>query len=135
MKSLIRNTFVNALSLFFISQVLSGLKISDGFITYVLGGLALSLLFLIVKPILGILSAPLNFITLGLFSIITNMIIFYLLTVLVTGITIEAFTYNGLSFAGFVIPKISFNTFFAFLVTALFQSVLVSFITWMFKHK
>ncbi len=135
MRSLIRNTFVNALSLFFVSQVLSGVKITDGFITYVLGGLALSLLFLIVKPILNILSAPLNFVTLGLFSILTNMIIFYLLTILVTGITIEAFIYNGLSFAGFVIPKISFNTFFAYFITAFFQSVLVSFITWMFKHK
>jgi putative membrane protein len=135
MKSLLRATIVNAISLFFVSQVLTGVKISGGFITYIFGGLALALLFYIVKPILNILSAPLNFVTLGFFSIFTNIIIFYFLTVFVSDIAISAFTFNGISFAGFIIPKIHLSTLFAFWAVSFLQSVFVSFISWLFKHK
>jgi putative membrane protein len=135
MKSLLRNTVLNSISLFFVSQALVGVKIAGGFPTYVFGGLALALLFYIVKPILGILSAPLNLLTLGFFSIFTNIIIFYLLTVFVSDISIAAFTSQGFSFAGFIVPKIHFNTFFAFWATSLLQSVFVSFVLWLFKHK
>jgi len=135
MKSLLRATIVNTISLFFVSQVLTGVKISGVFITFLFGGLALALLFYIVKPILNILSAPLNFITLGFFSIFTNIIIFYFLTVFVSDIAISAFTFNGISFAGFIVPKIHLSTHFAFWAVSLLKSVFVSFISWLFKHK
>lgn len=135
MKSLLRNTVLNAVSIYFISLFLEGVKVSGGFWTFIAGGLALSLLFLIVKPILNFFSAPLNFLTLGFFSIFTNIIIFYLLTVFVGGIAIEAFTFKGLNLAGFVIPKIYFNIFFAFVVVSFCQSFFVSFVTWLFRYK
>src|SRR5476651_852633 len=102
MKSLLRNTLINSLSLFILAQIVPGLTVHNGFFTYIAGGLALSLLFLIVKPILNIISLPLNLVTLGLFSFLTNAIIFYLLTVFVTGISITSFTFSGFSFSGFI---------------------------------
>jgi putative membrane protein len=135
MKSLLKHTVLNAVSLFLVAQVLSGVKVNGGFMTYVLGGLALSLLFYIVKPILNLLSAPLNLLTLGFFSIFTNIIILYLLTVFISDISITAFTFNGISGAGFIIPKIHLNTFFAFWAVSFFQSLFVSFISWLFKSK
>ena len=133
MKSFFRNILFNAFSLFFISQFLAGVTITGGLLSYLFGGLALSLLFIFLKPILNLLALPLNIITLGMFSFLTNVIIFYLLTVFVPQISITSFDFPGLSYAGFIIPKIHFNVLFAFIITAFFQSLVVSFLSWLIK--
>jgi len=112
---------------------MSGVKVTGGLPTYIFGGLALTILLLFIKPILNILSLPLNIITFGLFSFVTNIIIFYLLTVIVPGISITAFTFPGISYSGFVVPSIYFNTIFAFLMVSFLQSLIVSFLTWLIK--
>jgi putative membrane protein len=133
MKSFFRNILFNAFSIFLISQVISGMKVSGGLITYLVGGFALTILLVLLKPVLKILTLPLNIITLGMFSFVINVIIFYLLTVLVTGINITAFTFPGLSFSGFIIPSIYLNTLFSFILISFLQSVVVSFLTWLIK--
>ena len=133
MKSLLRNTLINAFALFLISQAISGIKISGGFESYLLAGLALSLLFLVLKPILNIISIPLNIATLGFFSVVTNIVIYYLLTVFVPSVSISDFTYPGFSYAGFIIPKIFVNIFFSFLLISAMQSFIFSFISWIMK--
>ena len=133
MKTILRNTTIYTLALVGVSSLLSGVKIYGGVFTFVLAGLALSLLFLIVKPILSIISFPLNLITLGLFSSLTNSIILYLLTVFVSGVKITEFTFTGASFAGFIIPKILVNTFFAFIIASILLSVIVTYFNWLFE--
>ncbi|MEK7517029.1 MAG: phage holin family protein [Patescibacteria group bacterium] len=131
MKSILRNMVFYSFALFLISQVLAGVKVSGGAWTYILGGIILSLLFLFVKPILNVVTLPLNIITLGAFSFLINVIILYLLTIFVTSITIGAFTFNGFSFAGFVVPKISLNNFFAFIVASILLSLIIGGLKWM----
>ena len=133
MKGILRNTLFNAFSIFLISLVISGMKVYGGIVTILVAGFVLTLLLKILKPILNLLSLPLNIITLGLFSFIINIIIFYVLTVLVVGIVISSFTFSGISFAGFVIPKIYFNTFFAFILVSILQSLVVSLLDWLIK--
>ncbi len=133
MKGLIRNTVINSIALAVIDQVIPGVTILGGVKTYILSGFILSLLLLIIKPILNIFSIPLNMITLGLFSFVTNAIILYILTVLVTDIKITKFTFEGLTFAGFVVPVMSFNTIFAFIVTAAILSIIINFFDWILK--
>lgn len=133
MKSALRNTLFNGMSLFILAQLVPGLKISGGLLTFAIGGLALSILFFVVKPILNIVSLPLNLVTLGLFSFLTNAIIFYLLTVFVTSIAITSFIFPGFAVAGFIAPKIYVNTFFAFILVAFLQSLIVTFLSWLIK--
>ena len=90
-------------------------------------------MFVIIKPILSIITLPLNIVTLGTFSFLINAIILYLLTILVSGISIRAFVFKGFSFAGFVIPNVTLNTLFAFIVSSLFLSIIVGFLTWLIK--
>lgn len=134
MKTILRNTATYGLGLFFLGLIDEGLVIQGGVGTYMIGGFALCLLFMIVKPILNILSLPLNLITLGLFSFLTNTIILYLATVFVPQIRITAFTFSGASFSGFIIPSLSFNTFFAFVVSAGLLALIVGFISWLTKR-
>lgn len=131
MKSFLRNILLNAFSIFFISQILSGVKVSGGLPTYIIGGIALTLLLTLVKPVLNLLALPLNIVTLGMFSFLVNVIIFYLLTVFVMNISITAFTFQGYTYAGFVIPKIHFNILFSYIITSFLQSAIVSFLAWL----
>ena len=135
MKGLIRHTVVNGVSLAILDQIIPGVTIIGGFVTYIIAGFVLSLLLLILKPILNIFSLPLNMLTLGLFSFFTNAIILYILTVFVTQINITSFTYNGFTFAGFVIPVMHFNTFWAFILTAAILSAIIAFFDWLLKSK
>lgn len=133
MKTILRKTSFNALSLFAVSQLVLGLKVEGGIQTYLFAGLMLAILSFIVKPVLTILTLPLNIATLGAFSFITNALILYLLTIIVPQIVISSFVFQGVSFLGFVIPKISFNVFFAYIICAFLLSFTVSFINWLIK--
>lgn len=113
--------------------MLEGVKVDGGLISYIVGGIALSVLFVLVKPILSIITLPLNIITLGLFSFLINAIILYLLTIFVSSISITAFIFQGFSFLGFVVPQFSVNTFFAFIIASILLSFIVGFLKWLIK--
>ena len=130
MKSIVRNIAFYSFALFLTSQALPGVKIFGGFWTYIVGGIALTLLFLILKPIISIVTLPLNIVTLGAFSFLTNAIIFYILTVFVANISVSAFTFSGFTFAGFVIPKFYLNNFFAFIAASIVLSAIIGGLKW-----
>lgn len=131
MKSLARNIAIYLISLYLLPNLIAGIKIEGGFATYFFGSVALTLMLFLVKPILNLISFPLNLITFGLFSIVTNMIILYLLTIFVPNIIISSFTFHGAKIAGFVIPQMQISQFFAFALTAVVLSTIVSCISWL----
>src|SRR5882762_10314805 len=100
MKTLLQSIGIFLLALYFIPQIVPGFTIEGGFVTLLIGAVILALMFLILKPILNIISFPVNMLTLGLFSIITNALILYLLTILVPNITVQPFTYPQTHFYG-----------------------------------
>ena len=72
-------------------------------------------------------------VTLGLFSFLTNAILLYLLTIFVPNISISAFTFNGFSFAGFIVPVMRFNTFYAYIISAGLLAIVINFFDWLIK--
>lgn len=132
-KPLLRNLGIYMLSLFLLPFFISGVKIYGGFQTLIIGSFVLSLMFMLLKPILNILTFPFNFLTLGFFSIITNAVILYLLTVFVPNITINAFKFNGGTYAGFSISPIEFNSLFAFILSSIVLSLISGLIQWIIK--
>jgi putative membrane protein len=130
-KSILRKIIFFDVALFLTAGAMDGVKISGGLTTYIIGGVVSSLLFMIVKPILGIITLPLNIITLGMFSFLINAIILYLLTVLVPAISVVGFRFKGLSFLGFVAPQISINIFFAFVIASTLISLILGFLKWL----
>jgi putative membrane protein len=133
MKTLIRNVFIYTYILFVLPKVIPGVHIDGGFVTFLIGGVALTLLFSILRPILNLVSLPVNFISLGLFSLVVNAFLLYILTIFVTDIQIVKFEYPRTEAFGFVMPKISFNTFFAYVYTAFMLLLLDKFIQWLRK--
>ena len=133
MRTILRSIGIYLLALYFIPQIVPGFTIEGGFTTILVGAVVLAFMFLVLKPILNIISFPVNMLTLGLFSIITNAFILYILTILVPNITVQPFTYPKGHFFGFITPVISFNTFFAYTYSAFILSSINSGIRWLIK--
>lgn len=132
MKFVFRNLSLYGLSLFVLQLVFSGVMVKGGFLTYILGALTLTILFNTIKPLLHLIALPINFLTMGLFTFVINAFMLYLLTVFISNITITGFMFQGASFLGFIIPKIQFNAFFAYIICAIVISCLTTFILWIF---
>lgn len=132
-KGLLRNVILYSAALFVIPYLVPGVKITGGLWTYIFGGLMLTIMMTVIKPILNVLSFPFNLITLGIFSVFTNALILYLLTIFVTGIIIEPFKFAGTNVYGFIVPALSFNTLFAFLAASVVLSTIVTGVKWLIE--
>lgn len=131
MKTILRRIAIYTLTLFLLPTLIPGVGITGGLETLFIGGAALALMFLVLKPVLSIISFPINLITLGLFSIITNAFILYLMTRFVEGVKISPFEFSSLSFAGFTTPAIEFNIYMAYIFTAVVISIIESALSWL----
>lgn len=130
MKGLLRRFLFSTLALFITTQLLSGFHLTGGVQTYIVTGIILSIMMLTLKPVLQLISMPLNLITFGLISFVINAIILFLLTAFVAQVSIEPFSLPGLSFLGFAIPSIPLNKWFAYLVASIVLSGVYSLLTW-----
>lgn len=87
-------------------------------ITLIVTGIVLTLLDKTIRPILKILFLPINVVTLGLFSLVINVFILYLVTYFVPGFVID----------NVIIFGIHLNQFFSLL----FASALIGFFQGLF---
>jgi len=85
---------INALALFVADYLLQDFIFEGDILTLVIAGLILGLINFFVKPILKLISAPLILLSLGLFSLVINMALLWLLEYLIPELTINGiFTY------------------------------------------
>lgn len=83
-------TLVSALGLLVVDLVVPGVDIAT-FPAALLAAVAIGLVNGSIKPILSILTLPINFLTLGLFSLVVNGICFWLASLLVPGFAVHGF--------------------------------------------
>lgn len=133
MKTILQSIAIYLFALYFLPQMIPGFTLEGGIGTIFVGATVLALMFLVLKPILNVISFPVNILTLGLFSIVTNAFILYLLTVVVPEITVQPFSYPRFELFGIIIPKITFNTFFAYAYSAFVLAGINSIIRWLIK--
>ncbi|ASN04747.1 phage holin family protein [Virgibacillus necropolis] len=86
--------FLNAIALIAVAQLFADFQL-EGFGTALIASLTLSILNIIVKPILIILTLPITFVTFGLFLFVINAI-----TLMITQVLMgDAFIINGFGIA------------------------------------
>jgi putative membrane protein len=83
--------FITTLAIFALPFFVAGITVSS-ILTAVLVAACLVFLNMVVKPIINILTLPLNILTLGLFSIIVNAAFFWFVAKIINGFTVETFT-------------------------------------------
>lgn len=64
----------------------------DSVVTGIIVGACLAFINLIVRPVIKILTLPINILTLGLFSVVINALIFWGLAVVIPGFTVATIT-------------------------------------------
>lgn len=88
--SVVLNIVLVALTFLLIDWILPGVSISTIGVAF-LAALVFGLVNLIVRPIVMLLTLPLNLLTLGLFSFIVNALMFGLTAMLVPGFVVDTF--------------------------------------------
>ena len=101
MKGLVIRWLISAVSLLVVSHVVPGFHVQS-FMYALLAALFLGILNAVVRPVLIILTLPLTIFTLGLFLLIINGFMLWLLSGMIKGIYIESF---GSAFLGALILK------------------------------
>jgi putative membrane protein len=81
---------VFALAIMFTGWLISGITVSD-FITAMVTAVVISLVNIGIKPILMLLALPINMMSLGLFSLVINALLFMFVAYIVPGVTVDGF--------------------------------------------
>ncbi len=87
---LIISWFINTIALLLVSKMIPGIFIQD-FSAALFGALILAAFNAFLKPILLIITLPINVVMLGLFTFFINAFLFYLASKVVSGFTIAGF--------------------------------------------
>ncbi|NEQ23011.1 MAG: phage holin family protein [Microcoleus sp. SIO2G3] len=81
-------TLISALSLLVVDLVVPGVTIAT-FPAALLAAISIGLVNSLIKPVLSVLSLPINLLTLGSFSLVVNGVCFWLASLLVPGFTVH----------------------------------------------
>jgi putative membrane protein len=68
-----------------------GIVVTGGWLTIFLAALVWSVLVSVIKPILQIIALPITILTFGLFALVLNAFLFYVMAWLVPGFTVTSF--------------------------------------------
>lgn len=112
----IAHIVVNSLGAYILNISLASFVVTGGFWAYVVIGLFVGILNVVVKPILKVVSLPFIFLTLGLFLIVINAVILFVVEYL-----LQAFQFGEISLA--------IDGLLTYIVAALILSV-VQFFAW-----
>lgn len=83
--------FITTLAIFALPYFVAGITVNS-VLTAIIVAAVLAFLNMIVRPVLTLLTLPLNILTLGLFSLIINGAFFWFVAQIITGFTIVNFT-------------------------------------------
>lgn len=78
----------SALALLAASYIVPGFTI-DSFTTALLAAVVVGLLNMVIKPVLLLLTLPINLLTLGLFTFVVNAIVLWLASLIVPGMKVD----------------------------------------------
>ena len=79
-----------ALAIMFTGWVIPGISITS-FVSALIAAIVIALINLFIKPILIFLTLPINILTLGLFILVINALLFLFVAYLVPGIEVDGF--------------------------------------------
>jgi putative membrane protein len=94
--SLIINLIIQTLSVYLSAMIVPGIQLRDIY-TALIVAIVFGVLNVFVKPVLQVLTFPLTVLTLGLFLIVINVFVIYLVDYLVPGFTVNG-AFNALLF-------------------------------------
>lgn len=92
MKNFIKVCFINAISLYVVSIIFKEHFVITNFHALLISAILFTLINLYLKPIIKIITLPINFFTLGLFTLFINAFLLTIVEKVVTGFYIKDFS-------------------------------------------
>lgn len=132
MKALLRTLLINTVAFWSLSNFTPLITI-ESWESLLLVSLALTLANLLAKPVLKLITLPLNLLTLGLFSGVLTLIILYLVIRVVPGVYVSGFRIPGFSRSGFTAPTIQFSRLTTLGILAIGISIVQKTAGWLLK--
>jgi len=90
MFNLLLSLLITSLAILFVGEIIPGIEVVN-FGNAIVAALVLGVINITLKPVLFILTLPINILTLGLFSFVLNAFFFYFVGELVSGFSVEGF--------------------------------------------
>jgi putative membrane protein len=90
MRGLVIRWLVSALALYLTSQIVRGIEI-DGFVPLLFAAVTIGVLNAVVRPLVLLLTLPLNVLTLGLFTLVVNAGMLWMASQVVIGFRVHGF--------------------------------------------
>jgi putative membrane protein len=81
---------INALSIFIVAHIVKGIEVSNTALVLVIA-LVLGVINAFLRPLIILITLPINILTLGVFTFFINGALFYLVSIIVKGFTITGF--------------------------------------------
>ena len=104
------------LTLFLTTLIFNGLQINGGIISYLFSAVLLVLGFIFLKPIISTITLPIAALTFNLITIVTTLIIVYLISLMNPQFDIVPFTFSGLSVFGYIIPAFQADVLLSYVI-------------------
>lgn len=82
--------FITTLAIFALPYFVAGIRVNT-ITTALVVSACLVFINLVIKPVINILTLPINILTLGLFSIVLNGAFFWFVATIITGFSVESF--------------------------------------------
>ena len=89
MLNLLLRWLISALALLLVAYLLPGIAVVNFFPVAVVAALVLGLVNALIRPLVKLLTLPLTCLTLGLFSLVINAVLFWAVSEMVDGFTVE----------------------------------------------
>lgn len=82
---------ISTIAVFVAAYILPGIKLEGGFVTALIVAVVLGLVNTFIRPVLLILTIPLNILTLGLFTFVIMALMVLLVSAIVPGFGVDGF--------------------------------------------
>ena len=134
MKSILRSIVINFAALQMAVYLIPGLKNQGSNKTLLSAVIVLAIINLLIRPIISLLLLPINLITLGSFRWLINVAVLFILTLTVTELKAEAFTFSGFNYHDFIVPQLKISTFWTLVLSSATISISNTFLFWLAKE-
>lgn len=132
MKTILQEIFIYSFALYATSLLFPGLKINGGIVAIATGGLLLAIGFVIVKPVVQILALPIQFLSFGLFSIVTSALVLFLVTLVYHGIRVVSFTFPRTTLGSFEIKSFHAAGILSYCIISVTIYLISKLLSWLF---
>jgi len=133
MKNIFKHYVIDTVSLYLISQAVSGIVFENGIKSLLLAGLGIVLTSFLVKPIINLLLLPINLLTFGFFRWISSAVTLYIVTLIIPGFKIHNFFFSGFTSPWIDIPSLTFIQPLSFIAFSFLITFITSIIYWLIK--